>query len=126
MAQDDSNDRNVAAIAAAMVCVGLAGVASLIFVLVQKKKRKRSGKSRRGEGDTQGSLEQSPEAAAAEEGAVGDSDVFMDEWTQKITSIPLRLAGKTPKPKSQSRPATRQSRKVWLFCKYRTASYSIS
>lgn len=119
LAQDDSNNRNVAAIAASILCVGFTGTALIIVFLVQKKKkRKRSGKSRKGEGDTQ-SPDGSPEAAAGEERAEsgdGDADDFMDEWTQKITSIPLRLAGKMAKPKPQSRPATRQSRKVWLFC----------
>jgi hypothetical protein len=122
-----SSNPNTAAIAASVVCLALAAVGVILVYLVQKKKRKQSGKSLRiGEGDPQ-PLEQSVQAGA-EEGTdtksgdiSGDnsSDIWMDEWTQKITSIPLRLAGKTAKAKPHSRPATRQSRKVWLFCKYR-------
>jgi hypothetical protein len=125
-----SSTRNTAAIAASVVILALAAVGVIVFYLVQKKKRKRNGKSLRiGEGDPQ-SPEQSVQgggAQGAEEGTGVDgvagnsgdnsSDVWMDEWTQKITSIPLRLAGKTAKAKPHSRPATRQSRKVWLFCK---------
>lgn len=139
--RNTTNSPNTVAIAVSVVFLGLATVGVVLFYLVQKKKRKRSGKSLRvGEGDLQ-SPEQSAvqggvlssvgeEGAGARIGADGlaedgnsdtSSDVWMDEWTQKITSIPLRLAGKTKpgaKAKQQSRPATRQSRKVWLFCKY--------
>jgi hypothetical protein len=130
--ESNSNNRNAAAIAASVVCVGLVAIGIGIFFLVRKKKRKRSGNSSRrvGEGgDTQSqSPEQSigvgPGATPSDDGesvdgaSVANSDVWMDEWTQKITSIPLRLAEKMARPKPQSRPATRQSRKVWLFCKY--------
>jgi hypothetical protein len=130
-----SSHPNTAAIAVSVVCLGLAAVGVVLFYLVQKKKRKQqSGKSLRiGEGDPQSPEQSQAQDGGAEYGAgtgagagaasdsagYNSSDVWMDEWTQKITSIPLRLAGKTVKAKSHShsRPATRQSRKVWLFCK---------
>jgi hypothetical protein len=123
-----SSTPNTAVIAVSVVCLGLAAVGVILVYLVQKqKKRKRSGRSLRSAGDLQSPEQSVQGGGGAEEGTgtesgdgtSGDtpSDIWMDEWTQKITSIPLRLAGKTTKAKPHSRPATRQSRKVWLFCK---------
>jgi hypothetical protein len=103
------------AIAASIVLISMSVFAFALFLHVKQKKRKRRPKNS-ASGSSAAPSEPAGTDAQAAEKCGSDTDSYLDEWTRSITSIPVRQGEKTAKPKNMPRPATRQSRKVWLFC----------
>lgn len=107
--QDASSSHKGLAIAAAVVFGVMSSMMTCIVIYLyvdRRKKHRRKKKSQRND-----------ENQDDNDGAEENTDSWLDEWTRKITSIPLRQPITKPtQPKVLPHPAKRQQLKNFLFC----------